>query len=654
MNATWFKNNERLVAAGIVLLAVVHGLFYIHIVPPWQHYDEPTHFEYAWMIVNTGELPEPEVYDWEFRSDLVRSLIEHDFYAGGLRVPDPDNFERLPPGLEFPQLDDPPLYYLLASIPIRLAGSADLAGQLIAARYASLLLLAVTIFAIWGMVREITAAGSIFRYLVPLTAALLPGFVDLMTAVNNDVGAVAVFSLFLWGSVRLIQRGPSPVNILWVVLTVFASVLTKSTAYLAVPLAIVVLVLGIMPGSSRRYAWSALGAGAVLLGFSLLYLGEPAYWYRATSQPDSVRVALEGAPHGAYALHMDPSADVTPSWLQAINQPLTLSDVSRLRGRSLTLGFWMWFAADDPAMTEYGARSPAVNLDVATADDRSVSSQIVLTRQPQFFAFTVDVPADAIRLWVSMSRQGGQPVEGLELFFDAFVAAEGSHSPDIVPNLAPGDASSGDWAGTAFNNLLRNPSAEDTWPAFRPWVDNISARLLPSNVRLSILLYTLFDREGANWYYLGAGENIFETFWGRFGWGHVPLPGGDFLYRVFTWMVVLAVIGAAFYPFGKRGKIPVDALLFFGLTLLLVWFAAFARGAIFIFVEHVFLPSARYAFPAIGPTLLFLVAGWVAAGKYVVKTVRIPRFYFIAVYVDLLVVLDLLALWEIGRYYSGV
>lgn len=653
MNSDWFKKNERIIVAGIVLYAVIHGLFYIHIVPPWQHYDEPTHFEHAWMIVDTGRLPEPEVYDWDFRADLVRSMIEHNFYTGELTVPDPDNLTHAPTGLRFPQLDDPPLYYLLASIPIRLTASPDLADQLIAARHASLLLLAVTIFSIWGMVREITAPGSPYRIFVPLTAAMLPGLIDLMTAVNNDVGAVAVISVFLWGCVRLIRGGPSPVNILWVLLAVLAGVFTKSTAFLAVPLAAIALVLGILPGHLRRYAWIALAAGGIVLGFSLLYTEEPAYWYRATSQDEPVRVLSDSAPHGDYALYLEPAAEITPRWLRAINQPFARADVDLLRGQTVTLGFWMWFELDDPSVTEIQVTSPSLNIDGLDAETWSVSHPLNLARTPMFFAFTVDIPADTVRLWVSTTRQGGSPPEGLRLYFDGFVAAEGAHATEVVPVLSDQTASSGDWAGTPFRNLVRNGSAEASWPAFRPWADNFTARLLPDNVRLTILLHTVMDREGAGWYYFGAGENLFETFWGRFGWGHVPLPGGEFLYRVFFWLVVLAMAGVAFYPFEKGGSVPVDALLFLGLAFVLIWFAAFARGAIYIFVEQVFLPSARYGLPAIGPTVFFLVAGWFSAGRYLMKYARVSGFYLTVVYFDLLLTLDVLALWGIGRFYSG-
>jgi hypothetical protein len=265
----------------------------------------------------------------------------------------------------------------------------------------------------------------------------------------------------------------------------------------------------------------------------------------------------------------------------------------------------------------------------------------------------VEIPQDALRLWVSMSGKGLDGTAGLKLYYDGIVAAEGAFPSEVPTNIGTEGGAAGEWGGAAFANLIRNGSAEGTWPAFRPWADNISARVLPSNVRLSILLYSLIDREGASWYYVGAARNIFETFWGRFGWGHVPLPGGTLLYNFFAVATALAVLGAVFYPFGRNSRIPVDALLFIGLALILVWFAALARGAIFIFVEHVFQPSARYGFPAIVPTVLALVAGWFGAGKTIVRTFRVPSFYLVAIYLYLLLMLDVLALWGIVRFYSG-
>ena len=203
-----------------------------------------------------------------------------------------------------------------------------------------------------------------------------------------------------------------------------------------------------------------------------------------------------------------------------------------------------------------------------------------------------------------------------------------------------------------FRNLLRNGSVENSWLSFRPWADNVSARVLPNNVRLSILLYTLFDREGANWYYQGTAQNIFETFWGRFGWAHVPITGAPQIYWVFGVLMLLAVIGVLAFPFGRRGHTPVDELMFLGLALVLVWYAAFARGAIFIFVQRVFVPSARYAYPVIVPTVLVLVAGWYAVAYYLKRWLKIPKFYLIFPYLNFLIIYDVIALWSIRAYYA--
>ena len=51
------SKRETRVLGVILLLGLVHDLVYILFVPLWQHYDEPAHFEYAWLIANRGSLP---------------------------------------------------------------------------------------------------------------------------------------------------------------------------------------------------------------------------------------------------------------------------------------------------------------------------------------------------------------------------------------------------------------------------------------------------------------------------------------------------------------------------------------------------------------------------------------------------------------------
>ena len=41
----------------ILLLALFHGLIYVFLIPPWQHYDEPNHFEVVWLTRHLDHLP---------------------------------------------------------------------------------------------------------------------------------------------------------------------------------------------------------------------------------------------------------------------------------------------------------------------------------------------------------------------------------------------------------------------------------------------------------------------------------------------------------------------------------------------------------------------------------------------------------------------
>lgn len=43
------------------------------------------------------------------------------------------------------------------------------------------------------MLQELVSDGHVLRWMAPLSLVLLPGFTDLMTSVNNDVGAVVLF-----------------------------------------------------------------------------------------------------------------------------------------------------------------------------------------------------------------------------------------------------------------------------------------------------------------------------------------------------------------------------------------------------------------------------------------------------------------------------
>jgi hypothetical protein len=227
--------SDRVRLALVLLIALCQGLLYLGLQPPWQHYDEPTHFEYAWLIAHHPGLPQIGTVDQTVRREIAGSMIEHGFFRN---MPQPALQTDGPIEIGITELGHPPAYYLLVSLPLRLIGHLDITSQLYVARSVSVLLFVLVIAIAAGLIADLTPRGHVLRWAVPLTAALIPPFVDLMTAVNNDVGAVAIFSLFLWGAVRTIRFGLSWPRLAWIFGTALLAAWTKNTAAIAIPLAL--------------------------------------------------------------------------------------------------------------------------------------------------------------------------------------------------------------------------------------------------------------------------------------------------------------------------------------------------------------------------------------------------------------------------------
>ena len=111
------RNNfdENIWIIFVVIVALIHGLVYVYLIPPWQHYDEPNHFEYVWAMAN-GER-DPSLVDGyaDFSQQVIDSMIANGFYGGmgDQRVFSPPDDRTKVPGLS--QSDEPPLYYLIES-----------------------------------------------------------------------------------------------------------------------------------------------------------------------------------------------------------------------------------------------------------------------------------------------------------------------------------------------------------------------------------------------------------------------------------------------------------------------------------------------------------------------------------------------------------
>jgi len=612
-------------------LALVHGLIYTFLIPPWQHYDEPNHFEAAWFFARLNRMPERGDSDPVISRQVVESMVQHGFYESVDYMPDISEGVRVGiPG--YSQFDEPPFYYLLVSLPLRLLGNESVEIQLYAGRIISLMFYLLTVTAAWGLTGELTAPGSPLRWLVPLTVALIPSFTDLMTALNNDAAAIAITSCFLWFSVRLLRRRFSWGMLALLILVTALAAFTKSTTLIILPLFFVVVVLLFIPSRWRWTAWIAIGLSAVALAVFALDWGDASGWARSTTQAIDTRILDSVAPLGesVFQIELTPE-DEYPNrvWIAQ----LLPEDVSQdLSHKVVTVGAWMW--ASRPVQV----RAPQLS---TYPGQEEFHHQVTLDQEPIFVSYLAELKTGTDRVWLTVQPFNERMGETVTVYLDGLMLLEGEYPLQAVPRFYDQEGLAGELEGIPFNNLLSNPSAESSGLRLKPWVEKLGTLIFPDPGlnSPSVTLYALLDWEAGARYYWGASQRLLRTFWAKFGWGHVPLLGSK-PYRPLAALTLLGIVAFVGYGIVRFKRVPWDIVLLLFLAMAAVWGIALIRGSNYLFVRvPIFYPVARYAYPVIIPTVLALVIG-------LIGIVSLPERWFpkVSRYLIILPVLTLIFL----------
>ena len=557
-------------------LACLNGLLYLFTVPPWQHYDEPNHFEVAWLIAHRSQLPKPDDFDQDMRRDVATSMIAHGFYRGGSP---PDLLQSEPINIGIPQIDDYLAYYALAALPLRALASADITQQLYAARAVSLLLFLISILGCWGILCELTGPASALRWLVPVCLALLPAYADIMTAVNNDVAAIAFGTLLTWGIVRLIQRGFSFRWLIWSVAWALACAWSRSTTFPVIAALPLALSLSLLKQRGRALVWLAFVIIMAVVFVQTTQWDDARGWLRLGEQPGGMQRASTLARSGQYVFELNPAVGTGSQ----IEQAVAADVVENLRGQTVTLGAWVWGESAQPQP----GRTPILILNDIT--EPGLYQEIQITQQPTFYSFTATLPVDTRQLWVGLVQPQNTGLG--PIFYDDVVLTH--------DNVLTG------------TNLIQNPSAEYGMARLKErWQALIGPELKADP---TFFLGILGDRNLLG-VYVGKIMNLsLQTFWVRFGWGHVSLQNkalNPLLNAVLIASILCSAYGWALkLREGKRWHANTHAVAVLSLIGLACCLITFARATYVLFVTSWF-PSARYAYPAIVPLLLGVMGGW--------------------------------------------
>ncbi len=200
----------------IVVLYTVLGTLYALCTPPWQTPDEPAHYNYIRALAEERALPviEEGDYNQEYLSRLTSQKFPPQLSIAPLRYED----------------HQPPLYYLLA-VPIYLL----FGGALIPLRLFSVALGLLLLTVVHRLTRDLFPDRPFLALSAVAFIAFLPQHVAMTAAVNNDVLAELVLAAALWLAVRPAPR-PWPLGAV-----VGLALLTKTTAYVALPVALLAL-----------------------------------------------------------------------------------------------------------------------------------------------------------------------------------------------------------------------------------------------------------------------------------------------------------------------------------------------------------------------------------------------------------------------------
>lgn len=255
----------------LACLAVLHGLAYLVITPPWQMPDEPQHFQYVRFLLDERRLPtrDDAAIDTGLTEQVRQSMAQFDFWALRWR-------DTVPLRLEYRVVwGHPPLYYSLAAGALAPFTSLDVATQLYIIRLFSVMLTTLTVWISCQAMRSLFPDSPTLTIAVPLFVALLPMHAFIGSSVNNDVLAGLTATLVIFLLIETFQRGLTWRRGALLFVAVAVALLTKRTTFFLVPLVILTLLI-LLPPAGRRWV-IVIGALAVPVWLVLLRQSSTSY-----------------------------------------------------------------------------------------------------------------------------------------------------------------------------------------------------------------------------------------------------------------------------------------------------------------------------------------------------------------------------------------
>lgn len=591
------------VFAIVIALAVVQGLAYVSVVPPWSVPDEPQHFAYVKKLVD-GPDSSADGYA-RIERQIMTSMIQQRWFATNQIDPparQPVVFDDFPffHLTRIPEGYQPSGYYLLAALILERVGHRSIEGQLYVVRLVSVVLGIVVVGIAYVTARLVFVDDRLMPLVVAATVALVPQRAFIASGVNNDNLAILAASLVFLVLISLIASGVSILRLLALACGLFLVANSKATAFAVLPGVVAVGVGAALVSIARR--WSRTAAFAVAAGglaVAIVAISQSFYpcgaaMWNAYGDMPCPRVAAPG-PAGQFALRV---TDNSTSLRAVLSQQLTGDALHRLRGHTVTFGAWV--------RTESGVQSA-----YAQVYDGRTSYTLGFTAGPEwtFHARSILIPRDALALQVNLGATNSVVRTIGEVFYSGIVLVDGDLSRAGAPSIVNGTNVT--WDRKQFTNAVVNANGETaTYQPITVLRDGLkrtgglsaltAAQTLVNRARLqpeSLQTYTAYT------------SILINSFWGQFGWMNVPLP--DELYSALQCLTLVSLVAAAWFVVDRRHRSTNCAASIrwqaVGLSMLMV-LSGFTM-AFFRDVPPAGQSQGRYALPVVVPFAVVFCSG---------------------------------------------
>jgi len=217
----------RAILALILLLYLVLGVLFAAYTPRWQAPDEPAHYNYVRYLAENGRFPVLQMGDYphEYMEEIKGRRFPPDLSIDPIRY----------------EYHQPPLYYSLAA-PVYVLAK----GALLPLRLLSVALGAGVVLLAYATGRRIFPGRPALGLASAAFVAFLPQHLATVSQAGNDVLAELLFALVLFQLAGWVQDQESKIvnrkSAIALGFLLGLILITKTTAYIAVPLALGVLV----------------------------------------------------------------------------------------------------------------------------------------------------------------------------------------------------------------------------------------------------------------------------------------------------------------------------------------------------------------------------------------------------------------------------